>query len=195
MLKMKHFIIGIFALSLGVSLVQAAKFDFDAVHTQIGFKIRHIVSKTKGHFKKFSGEFEYDEKNPKKLKINITIETASIDTDNEKRDGHLRSKDFFNTEKFPEMTFKSTKVKEAGKNKLKVTGDLTLLGVTKPVTLDVDILGLATGPMGKVRVGISATGKLNRKDYGMTWNKTLDKGGLVVGNEVEILIEVEGIQK
>lgn len=187
-------------LLLGVALIavgtQAATYEIDAVHSQVGFRVRHIVSKVRGSFDTFTGTIEFDESKPEALMTSVVIKTTSINTANTKRDEHLRGADFFNVEKFPEMTFKSTQVKKSSESgKLQITGDFTLLGVTKPVTLDTDVLGAANDPWGNARVGFSAVGKINRKDYGMVYNTALDKGGLMLGEEVEIIIEVGAIQE
>jgi polyisoprenoid-binding protein YceI len=181
-------------LALAVSGVQAADFDIDVAHSNVGFRIRHLVSKTTGRFDKFSGTVSFDKDKPADLKANVVIQTASVNTDNEKRDTHLKSADFFNVEKFPTMTFKSTGAKKTADDKIQLTGDLTMLGVTKPVTLDVTVGGVMNDPWGGTRSGFSATGKLNRKDFGMVYNMTMDKGGLMLGDDVELVIEVEGVQ-
>jgi polyisoprenoid-binding protein YceI len=182
------------ALSLSLaSSARAAAYTIDAAHSSVSFKIKHLASRVVGSFKDFSGTIEFDEKAPKKASVDATIQTASIDTRNEKRDGHLRSADFFEAEKYPTITFKSKKVEAAVKDKLKVTGDFTMHGVTKPVTLNVEYLGSAKDPAGKVRAGFSATGKLNRKDFGIVWNKALDNGGFILGDDVEVAIEIEAI--
>jgi polyisoprenoid-binding protein YceI len=165
------------------------KFVIDAGHSEVGFAVRHFVAKTPGRFNEFSGEIMVDPKDPSTLAVNATIKTASIDTNSENRDGHLKSPDFFNVEKFPEMTFKSKKVTKDGDH-WHVTGDLTMLGVTKEVTLDTEILGFQTGPKGSM-AGFEARGKINRKDFGMNWNKALDNGGFVLGEDVEVVIRIE----
>lgn len=175
-------------------LVEAAVYDIDTTHSQVGFRIRHIVSRLKGSFDSFSGSVEYDGEKQTALKANAVIKTTSVNTANTKRDEHLRSADFFNVAKYPEMTFKTTSVKSTGTNKLDITGNLTLLGVTKPVTLQAEVLGVANDPWGNTRLGMSATGTLNRKDYGMVFNMG-DKGGLVIGDDVEILLEIEAVKK
>jgi len=183
------------AVFLGQGIGEGAQYKLDPAHSEVGFKIRHLVSKTRGRFDDFSGTFEYKSKKPSSLSVEVTIKTTSINTHNEKRDNHLRGKDFFHVEKFPEMTFKSKKAKKKGSNRIELTGDLTLLGVTKRVILDVELLGEAPDAFGKAnRIGFTAIGKINRKDFGMEYNIT-DKGGLVIGNEIEILIEVEGVEE
>ncbi len=172
--------------------VHAAKFVIDTVHSDVTFKIRHmVVSKVSGGFGKFSGEFNYDEKNPTAWSAAATIDAASIDTNNEKRDGHLRSQDFFDVQKFPVITFKSTGVKNVSGNKAVLEGVLMMKGVEKPVKLDLEMGGVITG-MGKTKAGFEAKGIINRKDFGITWNKVLDNGGLSLGEDVEITIHIEG---
>jgi polyisoprenoid-binding protein YceI len=182
------------ALTLSVPAAFAApqEYDIDASHSSVGFKIRHIVSKTSGNFKKFAGKFTYDPKDDKVWKVEAEIDTATIDTNDKKRDEHLRSPDFFDVKKYPKMTFKSTKVLEHDDEKAKVEGDLTLHGVTKPVVLDIEYTGEGTDPWGNKKAGFTATTKIDRKDFGLTWNKTLDAGGVVVGDDVNIALEIEG---
>lgn len=175
--------------------VRAATYEIDAGHSSVGFRIKHLVGKVSGRFQKFEGTFDYVPGKPGAWKATASIDAASIDTSNPKRDEHLRGADFFDAEKCPKLRFasKSATVGKGGKGKL--TGDLTLHCATKPVTLDLEVNGPAPDPWGNERAGATATGKLNRKDFGMTWNKTLDKGGLMIGDEVEIQIEIEGVAK
>lgn len=174
---------------------QAAEYALDKAHTTVGFKVRHLVSQTRGQFNDFDGGFSYDAKSGELSKVKAVIKTASVDTQNTKRDDHLRNADFFNVAKFPEMTFDGKKAVKAGANAYKVEGVLTMLGVKKPVTLDVTVLGEGKDPWGGTRVGLSATGKLNRKDFGMVFNMAMDNGGVVIGEEVTIELEIEGIAK
>lgn len=185
------------AALLAASPAFAETWVIDQGHSHVGFSVAHlVVTKTKGQFNEFSGEVNLDPKNITKSTVEVTIKTDSIDTNDEKRDGHLKSADFFDTAKYPTMTFKSTKVKSAGKDKLLVTGDLTLHGVTKPVTLTVEGPSKAVkDPWGNVKRAVSATGKLSRKDFGLTWNKALETGGMVVGDEITLTIEAELNQK
>ena len=192
--KVRSMIIGSWILALA-AVVHAAEYSIDPAHSNVGFSVRHIVSNVKGQFNDFSGNFIYDAKAPEKSSVEAVIQTKSINTNNDKRDGHLKSPDFFDVEKIPTMTFKSTAVKSAGPRKLEVAGLLTLHGISKPVTLSVEGGDVAKDPWGGTRTGFTATTTINRKDYGMTWNKTLDNGGLLVGDEVKIDIEVEGLQK
>jgi polyisoprenoid-binding protein YceI len=176
------------------SAASASTFTVDPSHSQIGFSIRHLVSKVQGKFDDFSGTFTFDAKNPAEFKGTFTAKTASIDTGTAKRDEHLKSGDFFDVQKFPEMTFVASTLKPAGKNKYKLAGDLTMHGVTKPVTFTLEYMGQAKDPWGNERAGFSATGKLNRKDFGLIWNKTLETGGLMVGDEVEVTFNAEAVQ-
>jgi polyisoprenoid-binding protein YceI len=177
------------ALALSAS-AQATSWIIDPNHSSVGFSIRHLFSKVPGAFDKFSGTIDYDPANPTAASVKVEIDPASIDTKTQKRDDHLRSPDFFDVAKFPAMTFQSTKVTKGEGNALAVEGNLTMHGVTKPVTLAVTFLG--AGPaMGGQRAGFEATTKIDRKDFGIIWNKTLDSGTLL-GDDVDIAIGIEG---
>lgn len=181
---------------VGFSRLQAADFSIDAGHSSVGFSVRHFVSQVKGSFGEFTGTFSYDAQKPEQSKVEATIQTKTVNTNLEKRDEHLRAADFFNVEKFPTMTFKSTAVKKTGPNKLEVTGNLTLLGITKTVVLQVEGGDqMVKTPWGDTRTGFSARGTISRKDYGMNWNKALDNGGVILGDDVKIEIEIEASQK
>jgi len=184
------------ALLVLPSLVLASDWNIDPQHSNIGFKVRHMmVSNVKGVFAKVQGMVTVDDQDITKSSVRATIDTASIDTGVEKRDNDLRSPNFLDTAKYPAMTFVSTKVAKNGAHGLKVTGDLTLHGVTRPVVLDVEEVSQESkDPMGNLRRGASATAKINRKDFGLTWNKVLETGGVVVGEEVAIILEVEMIK-
>ncbi len=180
------------AVLFAPSAALAGNWTIDGAHSTAGFAVRHMmVSKAKGQFNKITGKIALDEKDLTKSTVEATIDVASIDTNNTKRDEHLRSPDFFDVEKFPSITFKSTKVEKKGKDALKVTGDLTLHGVTKSVVLETTLTGPSTNPWGQQVRGIEAKTKLNRKDFGLTWNKGLETGGVLVGEEVEISIDAE----
>jgi len=185
----------LFTLTLPVMAV-AATWNIDPDHSNVGFKIRHLmISNVKGNFDKHSGVVDLNEKDITKSKVAVSIETASINTNVQKRDDHLRSADFFDVAKFPTMTFVSKKVAKAGKDRLKVTGDLTLHGITKEVVLNVDGPSKESkDPWGNIRKGATATSTINRKDFGLTWNKALETGGVVVGDEVNIILEIEMIK-
>jgi len=178
-------------------LALSAPWEFDAAHTGVHFKVRHLmVSHVRGDFEKFSGKIVYDESDVTKSTADITIESASINTRVAKRDEHLRSPDFLDAAKYPAITFKSKKVEKAGDGRLKMTGDLTIKGVTKEAVLDVEGPTPAIKDMqGNTRVGGSATTKINRKDFGLTWQKVLEAGGVAVGDEVEITIDLEIFRK
>ena len=177
-------------------IVSASTWNIDPDHTNIGFKVRHLmVSNVKGTFEKFTGTVDVNEKDIAKSKVEVSIDTKSVNTNVIKRDDDLRSPNFLDVAKYPVMTFSSKKVAKAGKGKLKVTGDLTLHGVTKEVVLDVEgPTSESKDPWGNIRKGASATTKINRKDFGLTWNKALETGGVMVGDEVQISLEVEMIK-
>ncbi len=188
-------IITIVALALPV-LASAATWNIDPDHSNVGFKVRHLmVSNVKGSFEKHTGVVEINDKDITKSKVEVTIDTASINTNVQKRDEHLRSADFFDVAKYPTMTFVSKKVAKAGKDKLNVTGDLTLHGVTRQVVLNVEgVTAESKDPWGNIRRGATASTKINRKDFGLVWNKALETGGVAVGDEVVISLEIEMIK-
>ena len=170
-------------------------FGIDPVHSSVGFKVRHLVSKVSGSFKEFSGTIAGDPKAPEGASIALTIKAASIDTLNADRDKHLNSPDFFDAAKFPEITFKSSKITPKGGDKFEVTGTFTMHGISKEIVVPVTFGGLAKDPWGNERAGFSVTMTLNRKDYGITWNKVLDAGGMMLGDDVEVSIELEAVKK
>ncbi len=173
------------------SLVYATPYSIDVSHSTVSFKVKHMmVSKVTGNFKNFSGLFEYDEKIKAITSINAEIKVASINTEDEKRDIHLRNADFFDAKKFKTITFVSKSIEGD-----KVVGDLTMKGVTKSVTLEYEFGGTTTNPWGKKIAGFSLYGKIDRRDFGITWNKVLDVGGIAVSNDVKLSIEVEGVVK
>lgn len=175
----------------------AGTWAIDTDHSNVGFKVRHMmVSNVKGEFAKYSGNVEIDDQDLAKSKVNVTIDTASITTGVTKRDEHLKSADFFDVAKYPTITFVSKKVKKAGANHLKVYGFLTIHGVTREAVLDVEGPTKAfKDPWGNIKRGASATTKINRKDYGLTWNAALETGGVAVGEEVTIALEIELLKK
>jgi polyisoprenoid-binding protein YceI len=181
-------------LLLVPSMAAATPFEVDPVHSSITFKIRHLVSKVEGRFTDWNGTLDFDAENPEASTAEAVIQTASITTGNDRRDNHLKSADFFEVETYPQITFKSTKVEKAGDG-FTLTGDFTMHGVTKPVTLDVEFLGVGDHPMGKgaTVAGFTATGTIDRKDWGITWNKTFDSGGTLLSDTVEMVIEVEAV--
>ena len=166
----------------------------DPTHTLVEFSAKHLMITTvKGRITDVLGTIYTDEKDPKKSSVEATLKAASLDTRTDQRDQHLRSADFLNAEVYPEITFRSTRI-EGEKDKFKLTGDLTIRDVTKPVTLDVTFEGRQKDPWGGERVGFSASGKIDRRDFGLTWNQALETGGVVVGNDIKISIEVEAVK-
>jgi polyisoprenoid-binding protein YceI len=184
------------ALAALVALPAAAStWDVDPAHTESSFVVKHMmVSNVRGQFGKTTGVIQQDDKDVTKSKAEITIDATTIDTRVDKRDAHLKSPDFFDVEKFPTITFKSTKITKGEGNNLKVDGDLTMHGVTKPVVLKVEYTP-ETLAGGKTLRGVTATTKVNRKDFGLNWNKTIEAGGVVVGDEVVITVEMELIKQ
>jgi polyisoprenoid-binding protein YceI len=178
-------------------LVNAYTYRIDPDHISIQFKIRHLsVSNVTGNFQKATGTATFDDKDPAAARVEATIDAASIDTGHEKRDEHLRGPDFFDVAKYPTIKFVSKKVEKVGPGKLKITGDLTMHGVTREVTVDVEgPTPEIKDPWGNFRRGASGTTKINRNDFGITWNKTMETGGLIIGEEVNIQVEVEWIRK
>lgn len=171
------------------------KWIIDGSHSEVGFSVKHLmVSTVKGRFGKVSGSFDLDEQDHAKTAIEATIETVSISTNDEKRDGHLRSPEFFDSETYPNITFKSTKVEKVSDDQYIVTGDLTLRDVTKPVTMNVEYSGQVKSPFGDTRSGFSATTSISRKDFGLNWNVALEAGGVMVSDKVQIYLEIEAVQ-
>jgi polyisoprenoid-binding protein YceI len=178
-------------------LAHADSWQIDPSHTSVEFTVRHMmISNVKGQFQKTTGTITANGNDPASAKIDVTIDASSVDTRVERRDAHLKSPDFLDVAKFPTITFKSTKVEADGPGKWKVTGDLTIHGVTKPVVLEVEGSGEPIhDPMGNTRAGASATMKIKRSDFGLIWNKALETGGVLVGDEVAISIDVEAIKQ
>jgi polyisoprenoid-binding protein YceI len=173
---------------------ETARWDIDPDHSLIEFRVAHmVVSKTAGRFMDYRGFVEMDADAKTFKTIEATINAASINTSHDKRDAHLRNADFLDVKQFPTMTYKMKRVQKQG-DTYTVIGDFTLRGVTKEISLAVAFNGVVTDPWGGTRAGFSAEGTLNRKDFGMVWNKTLDSGGLVVGNDVQIRLEIECIK-
>jgi len=171
----------------------ASDWEIDPGHSRVGFGVRHMmVSTVHGTFDKYTGSLALDDADIAKSKAHIEIDAASVDTGNAKRDEHLRSPDFFDAAHFPKITFDATRVEKRGSDGLSVTGNLTIKNVTKPVVLTVSgLTGEVKDPWGGVRRGASAQAKINRKDFGLTWNKSLETGGVVLGEDVTIELEVE----
>ncbi len=163
----------------------------DKSHSEVGFQIRHLMAKVRGSFTDFDATIKVDAARPEASSVAFTVKAASVDTREPKRDEHLRSADFFDAAKFPEIRFVSTSVRPAGENRYDVTGDLVLRGVTKRVTLPVTFLGIQKDPWGNEKAGFETSVTLNRKDFGVSWNKALDQGGYILGDEVSVSIALE----
>ncbi|MFN6117403.1 MAG: YceI family protein [Flavobacteriales bacterium] len=176
---------------MGTATATTTKWAIDPSHSEIQFKVKHLMITTvTGTFKDFSAEVELEGDDLNNAQVSFWANTASIFTNDEKRDGHLRSGDFFDSEKFPKLRFKSTRIEGSG-NDWKVTGDLTIKDVTKPVTLDVEWSGQAKDPWGNTKAGLNLSGKIDRQEFGLTWNAALEAGGVLVSDEVRILAEVQ----
>jgi polyisoprenoid-binding protein YceI len=179
----------------GVDAPLPGTYVLDTSHTHIGFAARHLmVSKVRGRFTAFSGTITVAE-DPAESTVDVAIEAGSIDTRDEQRDGHLRSPDFLDVEKRPELTFQSTTVKSMGGDRWIVEGDLTVREATRPVQLEVTFEGATGDPWGNTRIGLSAKGELDREDFGLTWNVALETGGVLVGKRVVLEIEAEAIRQ
>ena len=182
-------------------MAHAAVYELDAAHTEVGFGVRHVgINVVRGNFQTFTGEIEFDAAKPEASKLKIEVNTDSLDTRNGKRDEHVKSADFLDVKKFPKMTFVSKSVKSAGKGAYTVVGDLTLHGVTKPITLAVtDFAGPGLNPLDKKNhIGASATGAIKRQDFGITWNgggATGLAGEAAIGDEVKLQIDLDAVQK
>jgi len=190
-------IIGILlmGLLLTTSIALADTYEVDPVHSNVGFSVRHmVISKVIGNFTEFSGTIVFDEKNLTGSSIRGAIKTASINTENEKRDGHLKSADFFDAANHPEINFESRKVEKRSDGYVAI-GRLTMKGVTKEIEIPFNIVGIVKNPMGKTVMGLEGHLKINRQDYGISWSKTLDNGGLMVSDEVEIELNAEAVKK
>ncbi|MEA2604073.1 MAG: hypothetical protein QOF89_5065 [Acidobacteriota bacterium] len=189
---MKNTALHALALALLLPALAAADpaiYKVDADHSGVSFTIRHFVSNVSGRFRDFDGVIKYDKMDPAASSVEFTVKAASIDTTNNDRDEHLRSKDFFDVQKFPALTFTSTKVVPKDANTLEVTGNLTMHGVTKPVTFPVSLLGTVKTPKGE-KAGFETNFKVDRKEYGINWNNVLDSGP-VLGDDVKVNIEIE----
>jgi len=183
----------VFAL-MGIS--RADHYTIDPVHSKISFSVKHLaISTVTGRFDKFSGSFEFDPKNVKASRGSVKIDAASINTDVAQRDNDLKSPNFLDVAKYPDITFVSKKVTDMKKGKFRVFGDLTMHGVTRPVLLNVEYGGMTQFPPGTQRVAFTASTVINRQDFGMTFNRALETGGLIVGNEVKISLEIEAMKK
>lgn len=170
-------------------------YNIDSSHSLIEFSVKHMmVTTVKGRFTQFQGDVEIDEATPSNSKVDVTIQTASVTTGDEKRDGHLNSADFFDAEKYPTITFTSTKVEPQGGESYRVSGDLTMHGVTRPVTFDITREGVTKNMQGKQLQAFSAALTISRKDFGLEWNVALESGGWLVSDQVKISLEVQAVE-
>lgn len=166
-------------------------YAIDKSHSEVTFQVRHLITKVRGHFEDYAGTIEFDAANPANSKVNVTIQVASIDTKEAQRDGHLKSDDFFSAEKFPTITFVSTKITPKGGEDFQVEGDLTIRDVTKSVVLPVTHLGTAKDPWGNLKLAFEGETTINRKEFGLNWNAALETGGFLVGDEVKIGLQIQ----
>jgi polyisoprenoid-binding protein YceI len=188
-------VLGMVVTSLMAVNAWAVDYKIDPSHSSVGFKVKHLaISSVPGAFGEFKGSFSFDPANISASKAEAEIETTSISTRDAKRDDHLRGGDFLDAQKFPSIGFKSSKIEKVSDTEFKAYGDLTIRGVTKPVVLEVTYGGAAKDPWGNERAAFVAKTKINRKDFGLTWSKTVETGALLVGEDVDITLEVEGVR-
>jgi polyisoprenoid-binding protein YceI len=168
-------------------------YNIDKAHSEVTFQVRHLLTKVRGRFSDFAGTIQYDEARPENSLVELTIQATSIDTNEKDRDTHLRSADFFEVEKFQTLTFHSRSIARKGANQFALTGDLTIHGVTRQVSFDVEFLGKAKDPWGNERIAFEAETTVNRKDYGLHWNAALETGGFLVGDDVKISLSIQAV--
>lgn len=185
----------LFVLAPAAPAAAAVTYTIDKSHSEVSFRIRHFMSKVRGHFRDFSATIVKDDETPSASSVEFVIQAASIDTDHERRDADLRSANFFDVEKLPTITFKSTAVEKVDDTRFNVTGEFTLHGVTKVLTLPVEFSGEMADGRGGYRAAFATATTLDRKEYGIAWNRTLDQGGLMLGDEVEVEINLAAIRK
>jgi len=182
-------------MSTQTSPATTSTWQIDASHSEVGFEVKHLmIAKVRGRFGAVTGTIVLDEADPTRSTVQAEIDVTSIDTRQEQRDGHLRSADFFDVERFPTITFRSRRVEAEGGNEYRVFGDLTIRDVTREVVLQVSDEGRGKDPWGGERAGFSATAKVNREDFGLTWNQALETGGVLVGNDIKITLEIEAVK-
>ena len=169
----------------------AKTFTIDKSHSEVSFQVRHLITKVRGHFEDYTGTIEFDAENPVNSKVDFAIQTASIDTKEPQRDGHLKSDDFFAAETHPTITFHSTSIASKGGDDYDVTGNLTVRGVTKEVVLPVTHLGTAKDPWGNEKLAFEAETVINRKEFGLNWNAALEAGGFLVGDDVKVSLQIQ----
>ena len=188
----KRLMMIIISLAALVSFAGATEWKVDKSHSSVNFEVRHLViTKTHGNFVEFDGSLQFDDSAFEESAVTFSVKTASVSTDDEKRDQHLKSPDFLDAEKYPDMTFKSVNIIKGRGTEFEMVGDLTIKGVTKRVTFECEYFGTAKDPWGNAKSGFSARTRINRHDFGVSWSKTLDSGGVVVGDEVTITLDLE----
>lgn len=181
--------------SAAPAAAEKATYKIDPAHSEASFQIRHLFTQVRGRFNTFSGTIEMDPDNLADSKVELTIDAASINTENDQRDGHLKSEDFFSVKKYPEITFVSDSIEKTGESTYAVKGTFTMRGVSKEITLPVKLLGVGTDPWGNTRAGFSTETTLDRQEYGVNWNKALDQGGYLLGDDVDVQVNIEAIHQ
>jgi polyisoprenoid-binding protein YceI len=175
------------------AIATTTTYGIDKAHSEVTFQVRHLLTKVRGRFSEFNGTIDYDEEYPERSSVDVAVQAASIDTNERDRDAHLRSADFFDVEKFSTLRFRSIRTERKGTGHFDLIGDLTIRGVTRPVSFDVTLLGKARDPWGNDRVAFEAETIINRKDFGLTWNAALETGGFLVGDDVKISLSVQAV--
>lgn len=171
------------------------QYQIDPAHSRLGFVARHaMVTKVRGHFADFSGSLYLDEDDPSRSTAEVTVQMRSVETGQPQRDDHLRTSDFFDVEQHPTMSFKSTRAERSGEDNYRLTGDLTLKGVTRPVTLDIEYTGLVRDPFGNDRAGFEGRATINRKDWGLTWNVAMEAGGFMVSDKITLELDIAAVR-
>ena len=176
-----------------VATTTARAYTIDRAHSEVTFRVRHLLTKVRGRFSDFAGTFSFDDQHPEDSSVSLTINAGSVDTNNADRDQHLRSDDFFAVETYPTITFRSSRVERTGPETYDVTGTLTIRGVAQEITLPVAYLGTANDPWGNRRAGFETDVTINRKDFGLMWNATLETGGFLVGDDVHISLSIQAL--
>jgi polyisoprenoid-binding protein YceI len=172
------------------------RYQIDPAHSRVGFVARHaMVTKVRGQFSDISGQLDLDEEDPTRSSAEVTVQMQSVNTGSDQRDDHLRGPDFFHVEEHPVMTFKSTKAEPAGDDRYRLTGDLTIKGVTRPVTFEIEHTGAAKDPWGNLRVGFEGKATVNRKDWGLAWNVALEAGGILVSDKITIELDIAAVKE
>ena len=183
-------------MSAPTSLDLTGTWDIDPAHTRLGFAARHaMVATVRGNFGVFSGEIHIDQADPTRSTAEVRVDTASLTTGNEQRDGHLKGADFLDVEKYPELVFRSTRAEVVDSDTYKLYGELTVRDQTRPVTLELDFQGSSPDPFGNLRAGVEGRTTINRKDWGLTWNVAIEGGGILVGEKVKLELDVSAVKR